>query len=175
MLRIRRGDSAAFAVLYEKYLPLITAYTTALGGHEVSVADVVQETFTRLWDCRQKYRGDAGVRTYIFAYVRNICLEQRRLRKRARASSEHLSPGPLPDGRAASIPETAAYLSEMNELIQRALVRLTDAQRQALRLYHVEGMSLYEAAASVGCTQKCFESRLYRGLARLRCLLLHPR
>jgi len=174
MSRIRQGDSAAFGILYGKYLPLATAYAAALGGRAVSVADVVQETFTRLWDRRQEYRGEAGARTYIFAYVRNICLEERRLRKRAQALSQHSPPSSLPCGAASSIPETAAYLNEMSELLEQALARLNSAQKQALQLYHVEGMSLYEAATSVGCTQKCFESRLSRGLAKLRCFLLHP-
>jgi RNA polymerase sigma factor (sigma-70 family) len=174
MSRIRQGDAGAFSVLYEKYLPLAMAYAVALGSRDVSVADIVQETFTRLWDRRQEYRGEAGARTYIFAYIRNICLEEKRLRKRAQALSQHVSPGSLSCGVASSTPETAAYLSEMNILLEQALARLSNAQKQALQLYHVEGMSLHEAATSVGCTQKCFESRLSRGLAKLRRLLLHP-
>ncbi|MCX5643818.1 MAG: RNA polymerase sigma factor [Phycisphaerae bacterium] len=174
MLRIRQGDTDAFEVLYAKYLPLVTAYAVALGGHEVSVADVVQETFTRLWDRRQEYRGEAGVKTYIFAFVRNICLEERRHWKKIQALFQYPSPGPLRSGVASSTPEGAACLREMNELLEQTLTKLSNAQKQALQLYHVEGMSLHEAATSVGCTQKCFESRLSRGLAKLRCFLLHP-
>ena len=174
MLRIRHGDSAAFGVLYVKYLPLTTAYVADLGGRDVYVEDIVQETFTRLWDRRQEYRGKAGVRTYIFAYVRNICLEERRRRLRAQALLQRLSPSSLHCGVASSIPETAAYLSEMNERLEQELGRLSNAQKQALQLYYVEDMSLHEAATFIGCTQKCFESRLYRGLAKLRCFLPPP-
>lgn len=173
MLRIRQGDGAAFEVLYRKYLSSVTAFATALGGREVSVADVVQETFARLWDRRQEYRGEASVRTYIFAYVRNICLEERRHRRRTQVLSQHLSLDSSCGGVASLTPETATYLREMNEVLEQALAKLDDAQEQALRLYHIEGMSLHEAATSAGCTQKCFESRLSRGRARLRYLLLH--
>lgn len=173
MFRIRHGDSAAFEELYEKYLPVATAYAAALGGRDASVTDIVQETFTRLWDRRREYRGEAGAGTYVFAYVRNICLAERRFRKRARALSQHSFPGSAHGDVASSIPEMAAYRNEMKELLEQMLAKLSNVQQQALQLYYGEGMSLHEAAASAGCTQKCFESRLYRGLADLRRLLLH--
>ena len=174
MFRVRHGDSAAFAQLYEKYRPLATAYAAALGGRNVSVADIVQETFARLWDRRQEYRGEAGVGTYMFAYVRNICLAERRLRKRAQTLAQHSFPGSAHPDIALSRPEIVAYQNEMKERLEQTLARLSSVQQQAMQLYYVEGMSLHEAAASVGCTQKCFESRLYRGLAELRRFFLHP-
>ncbi len=173
MLRLRQGDSAAFGVLYARYLLPATAYAASLGGHGVSVADVVQEAFTRLWDRRREYRGEAGVRTYIFAYVRNICLEERRLRQKARVLSQYLSSACSPGGATSSLPEAAACRKERKEFLEQALAKLSKAQKQALQLYYIEGMSLREAAVSAGCTQKCLESRLSRGLAELRRLFPH--
>jgi len=174
MLRIRQGDSTAFEVLYRKYLPLIATYAAALGGRDASVADIVQETFARLWARRQEYRGEAGVRTYIHAYVRNICLEEKRLQIKKQVLLQRLSPDSLHCSVASSIPETAVLLKEMNEHLEQVMAMLSNKQKQALQLYYVKDLSLREAAISMGCTQKCFESRLYRGLAKLRCLLLHP-
>ncbi|MBL7186625.1 MAG: RNA polymerase sigma factor [Phycisphaerae bacterium] len=174
MLRIHQGDSTAFEVLYRKYLPLTATYAAALGGRDASVADIVQETFARLWARRQEYRGEASIRTYIHAYVRNICLEEKRLQAKTRVLLQRLSLGSLHRSVASSIPETAVHLKEMNERLEQVMARLSNEQKQALQLYYVQDLSLREAAISIGCTQKCFESRLYRGLARLRCLLLHP-
>jgi RNA polymerase sigma-70 factor (ECF subfamily) len=174
IFRIHHGDSAAFRVLYGKHLSLAMAYASALGGRNVSVADIVQEAFTRLWHRRQEYRGESSVRTYILAYVHRICLEERRHRMRAQTLFHRLSMDALPCSTASSIPEMSACLNEMNALLEQALTKLSYSQRQALQLYYVEDMSLHEAAISIGCTQKCFESRLYRGLAKLRCLLSPP-
>jgi len=174
MLRIHQGDSTAFEVLYRKYLPLTATYAAALGVSDESVADIVQETFARLWARRQEYRGEAGVRTYIHAYVRNICLEKKRLQIKRQVLLQRLSPGSLHWSVASSSSETAVHLKEMNEYLEQAMARLSNEQKQAIKLYYGEDLSLCEAAISMGCTQKCFESRLYRGLARLRCLLYPP-
>jgi len=174
LLRMRHGDSAAFEILYEKFLALATAYAGVFGGRDVTVADVVQEAFTRLWDRRHKYRGEASARAYVFAYIRNVCLEEGRLRRKSRALSQCLVVSSLYRDVPSPGPESQAYSNEMNERLEEALARLSRTQQQAMRLYYTEGMSLREAAAFVGCTQKCFESRLYRGLAKLRCLLSHP-
>ncbi len=173
MARIRRGDSPSFEELYDKYRLPATAYAAALAGCDVSVADVVQEAFARLWNRRGEYRGEAAVRTYIFAYVRKVCLEERRFQKRRQILSKRLASGASPCDTASSVPEVAACLNEMSNLLEQTLARLSDVQEEALRLYYVEGMSLREAATFVGCTQKCLESRLYRGLAKLRRLLPH--
>ena len=176
MLRIRQGDSTAFGILYRKYLPLTATYAATLRGRHASVSDIVQETFARLWARRQEYRGEAGIRTYIQAYVRNICLEEKRFHVKTKGLLQRLqihrsSPNALHWSGAYASPETAAYLKEMNEHLEQAMARLSMEQKQAIKLHYAEDLSLREAAVTMGCTQKCFESRLYRGLARLRCLL----
>jgi RNA polymerase sigma-70 factor, ECF subfamily len=158
MLRACNDDSTAFGKLYRKYLPLATAYAAALGSHDASVGDIVQEAFMRLWDRRREYRGQAKVKTYIFAYVRNISLEERRHLVRQQALSRRLSQGPPHHAVVSVAPELVASVTEVNELVQEALAQLTDTQRQAVRLYHVEGMPLQQAAKSAGCTQKCFDT-----------------
>lgn len=130
---VRDGDSAAFERLYEKYLPLATAYAASLGGRGNSAEDIAQEVFLRLWDRRRDYRGQAKVKTYIFAYIRNVCLEDGRLCMKHKTLS-----GPLgrSSRRTTVVPLTPgeqAICTETNERLGRALSRLCETQRQALR------------------------------------------
>jgi len=174
MLRARDGDSAAFARLYERYLPLATAYAASFGGRVTSAEDIAQEVFMRLWDRRRDYRGQAKVKTYIFAYIHNVCLEEGRLRTKHKTLSDLLGQSSRRTTVVPLAPEEQATCTETNERLGRALSRLSETQRQALRLRYIEGMSVQDAARSAGCTLKCFESRLSRGREELRCLFHIP-
>jgi RNA polymerase sigma-70 factor (ECF subfamily) len=174
MRRARDGDSAAFARLYEKYLPLATAYAASFGGRVTSAEDIAQEVFLRLWDRRRDYRGQAKVNTYIFAYIHNVCLEEGRLRTKHKTLSDPLCRSSRRTTVVPLAPEEQAIRIETNERLGRALSGLSETQRQALRLRYTEGMSVQDAARSAGCTLKCFESRLSRAREALRCLCHIP-
>lgn len=171
MLRARDGDSLAFARLYERYLPLVTAHVVTSCGPGGLADDIAQEVFMRLWARRREYRGQARFITYLFAYVHNVCLEARRLCARQEALPQFLRERCSNGAMTSDGPEMTVSRMEVRELVEFALRQLPDSQRQALRLYYTEGLSLCEAAKSARCTQKSFESRLSRGRARLRCLL----
>jgi RNA polymerase sigma-70 factor (ECF subfamily) len=171
MSRARDGDSSTFAQLYRKHLSLVLAYLQTLHDRVDAPDDIAQEVFMRLWAQRYQYKGQATFKTYLFAYVHKVCLEERRLHARRRALASHSVQGSAHVARPSEAPEVAVSRTETNESLHRALMRLTAEQREALRLFHLEGMSLQEAAARAGCTQECLESRLARGRDRLRRLL----
>ena len=171
MLRARNDDSVAFEKLYRKYAPLMYVYLTSRHNWAGSAADIIQEVFTRLWAQRYRYQARAKFKTYLFAHVKIVCLEkdgidtkQRTLANRFLQEFSRVIASP-------ATPEMVVNRVEMNELLERALAQLSTKQREALQLYYTERMSLHEAAQSMGCTQKCFESRLSRGRTKLRQLL----
>ncbi len=55
--------------------------------------------------------------------------------------------------------------------VQRAMVRLSERDRQLLMLKYVEGMSYGEIAEQVGVTPSAVQSRLHRARAQLRKIL----
>ena len=52
-----------------------------------------------------------------------------------------------------------------------ALVRLPDAQREAVILHHLQGMTLPTVAARLGRSEPAVAGLLHRGLKKLRELL----
>lgn len=171
MRRVRRGDSAAFARLYEKYRAIVISRLMNLYGRSVSPEDIVQEAFARLWARRHEYRGQAKFTTYLYSYVHRVYLEERRSHARQSTLAGRLLQDCSATITGSESPEAAARRAEMNGLLQHALAQLTAQQREALVLYYTERMSLQEAARAAGCTRKCFESRVLRGCRKLRYLL----
>jgi RNA polymerase sigma-70 factor (sigma-E family) len=52
-----------------------------------------------------------------------------------------------------------------------AVERLTDEQRSAVVLRYVDGLSVEETAAALGCSTSAVKTRAHRGLAALRSML----
>lgn len=133
MLYAAKGDSLAFAKLYMKYMPLVRGYLRSLGCHEAVVPDVTQEAFMRVWTRRQGYRGTSTFKTYIFSYAKRVLLEEWRSRVRAERLTDHLSRDFLPAMISSSDPETEAWRTELEKLVECALARLSVEQRQVVR------------------------------------------
>jgi RNA polymerase sigma-70 factor (ECF subfamily) len=129
----------------------------------------------------ESYRGDAAVTTWLHRIVVNACLDRAR-RSRVRAAE------PLPEGsddvvgaaaqrttdsgsREATDPAQVVVDQERRDLVLRALDSLPVEQRAALVLVDMEGYSVEEAAAVLGCAPGTVKSRCSRGRSRLAPLL----
>ena len=55
--------------------------------------------------------------------------------------------------------------------LERALARLPSAQREAVLLIHVEGLSVEQAASQAGVSRSALKVRAHRGYRALRALL----
>ena len=72
MIKAAEGDNNAYAVLYKKYLPIITRYAAKRNGHNRSSEDIAQEVLTRVYENRASYRPTAAFKTYLFTYAKNV-------------------------------------------------------------------------------------------------------
>ena len=71
--RWREGDRRAGNDLVRRYFPSVRAYF--VNKVTIEYEDLVQETFARLMRARDRFRGDAGFRVYLFQIARYVLLE----------------------------------------------------------------------------------------------------
>ncbi|MDX6236914.1 MAG: hypothetical protein QOG10_1729, partial [Kribbellaceae bacterium] len=116
--------------------------------------------------------GDAKVTTWLHRIVVNACLDRIR-RRQVRAAD----PLPEDEDRAAELAGPAeddpAEVRERRLDVLNALKQINPDQRSALVLVDMEGYSIEEASAILGCAPGTVKSRCARGRARLLPLLLH--
>ncbi len=176
MLRVGKGDALAFVTLYQKYLPQVARYLTGVDSGATSAEDVAHEVFLRLWARRTEFRGRSEFGTYFWAHVRRVLLEGWRLRAKEQTLASRLLRNCWRKD-DSDTPEASACYAETSLLLQQAILRLTADEAEALRLYYDERMLVREAAAFIGCTRTCLESRLLRARRKLRGFIrdgLHP-
>jgi RNA polymerase sigma-70 factor (ECF subfamily) len=165
MAQVAGGDAHAFAELYKKYAPIITAYVISLKGRRTSLEDIVQEVFARLWQNGKQFRKDSTVKNYLYGIVRNVLAdESKRMFKKELVELDAL----LEPLYGASEPDPGLGQVEIEDVMEQAISKLTESQKEAIRLFYYQGMTSVEVAAKkANCSAEAFRSRLRRAHRRL--------
>jgi RNA polymerase sigma-70 factor (ECF subfamily) len=164
------GDPHAFATLVARHQDRLWAVALGVMRNPDDAADALQEAYISAFRRAGSFRGDAQVTTWLHRVVVNACLDRLRSLKVRAAES-------LPDDpdRTAELgveePADPVEAQQQRDQILDALGRLNPDQRAALVLVDMQGYSVDEAAAILGCAPGTVKSRCARGRARLAPLL----
>src|ERR1700686_3860682 len=145
--RLRARELGAFEELVAQFeRPVYTLCFRLLGDAE-EARDAAQETFLKVYRGLGSFRGEAGLKTWIYRIAINQAMNQQRWWRRrhreetisldlTRGSSDRTI-GDLLPGRGAS-PEAQAISSERERSIMRALGEIKQEYRIALILREIE-------------------------------------
>jgi RNA polymerase sigma-70 factor (ECF subfamily) len=147
---------------------------------KIDASDVVQQTLLEAHATQAQFSGDeSGLAAWLRkALANNIRDSLRRLRSRKRDASRErsleyaieASSQKIGDCLAADQTSPSCLAARTEDLIRLAdaLLKLPDAQREAVSLHHLHGWSLNEVAQHLGRTDAAVASLLHRGLRSLR-------
>lgn len=174
MLRVQRGDLAAFEELVEAHRQGVLNLVGRTLGDSVESEDIAQTVFVQVFKSAPRYTATARFRTWLYTIARNLCLNELRRRARHRADSLDLDHG---DDPAAFRPEPraggplAGEALERDELVAKvgeAIHSLPEKQRTALLLCREEELSYEEIARVLGCSVSATKSIIHRGRETLK-------
>jgi RNA polymerase sigma-70 factor (ECF subfamily) len=174
--RCRAGDEYAFAALFERFQDRLYDLAWAILRDGAEAEDAVQDTFLRVFERIDRYRGASSFETWLVAVAVNVCRDRLRRRQVRRALSlDWLSPGWLPRilGRGED-PAAAALQREQRRSLWDTVERLDQRHRLPLILRYHYGLSCGEVAQALGLTTGTVYVRLSEGRHRLRQMLLEP-
>jgi RNA polymerase sigma-70 factor (ECF subfamily) len=134
----------------------------------VEAEEVLQTVYLKILEGKARYRGEASLKTWLFAVIRKTALTERRNSLlRALKSLTGLRPAAR-GGAFVAEPAAAFERSEVRKRFQWALQRLPARQREALHLVFYEDLSLREAAVVMGVSIGSARQHYERGKKRLR-------
>jgi RNA polymerase sigma-70 factor (ECF subfamily) len=173
MARYATGDDDAFAPLYRAVTPQLERVLRRLVADRSRLPDLIQETFLRVHGARRSFRAGAPAIPWILTIARRLVIDSHRRGNREEGVEtdrlERLgdaAPGGLPPNG-----EELAVATEVAEHLGRAVERLPEGQRAALRLVRGEGLSVAEAAAALGTTTTGVKLRTHKACRTLRAAL----
>jgi len=155
----RRGESDAFAALFELHRDRVYSIALRFSGDPSVALDITQETFLKLLSKIGEFRGEASFESWLYRLVVNGCLDHRRAGRRW---------SPILDGwlgvlRASGESVLQQLLrSEVQENVQQVVAKLPPELRIVVILRYTEQLSYDEIAEILGCPQGTVASRLNR-------------
>jgi RNA polymerase sigma factor (sigma-70 family) len=159
----QRGDREAFDVLMLDVIGRLYAIARLVAQDADLAEDAVQDALVRCWRDLPKLREPGRFEAWVRQLLLNSVAEQFRSRRRFEARITVLNSEP-------SVVDGAAERADRDEL-ERAFRALSLEHRTIVVLHHYLGLSLGEAAVSLGIPRGTAKSRLYYAMEALRAIL----
>lgn len=176
------GDTTAMERLILKYQNRIHNVILKMCGNADDAAELTQETFVKVIESIDKFKGRSSFYTWLFRIGVNLTLNHcQRSARTAPRSLDADEPSPdgqtrqllkefLTDDRAAD-PAVLAQSRELCELARQSLLQLEEPQRTVVVLRDIEGMTYAEIADVLNIELGTVRSRLSRARSHLRDVL----
>jgi RNA polymerase sigma-70 factor (ECF subfamily) len=175
--RLRAGETAAFDHLVQERSGEVYALLYRMTEDAEEARDLTQETFLRIFQSIDRFRGDADLKTWIYRIAINQARNRWRWWRRRRRDvtvsldaeggrDEQPLSARLRDG--SIDPEQETLLRERETALRTALRALGRSYREVVILRDVEGLSYEEVAAALEISIGTVKSRLSRGRQELR-------
>ena len=164
MLQVKTGDIEQLGVLFERYKKPLFGFFYRSTHNPSLCEDLVQNVFLRLLKYRSTFTGSGKFTTWMFGVAHNVfldhCSKSRRyksiedLHENSFISDENLTDNVIEE--------------EQIKLLNTALNKLNDEQRELIILSKYQGLKYKEIAEILNCTEGTVKVRVFRALNELK-------
>jgi RNA polymerase sigma-70 factor (ECF subfamily) len=174
MAQLAAGQGAALNRLMERHAEKLFHFLVRALQNGEDAADLAQETFCRVYHNRAKFDPGQKFSTWLYAIAANLVKDRYRYRARhPHVSLDSENPeteAPLQERLVdpQASPSERLQSAERVAAVRQAVAALPEELRLPLILAEYENHSQAEIAATLGCSIKAVETRIYRARQRLR-------
>lgn len=147
LVRCKRGDTAAFRSLVERYTRYAFALAFRFVADEDDAEDIVQDSFIRVWNNLAMFDERKKFSTWFYRIVVNLCYDRLRRERRWRSLFQVAKPDESVEGmdETADVHEKTAN-EDLAFHIRRFAERLPLKQRTVFILRDLQDLSIDEVA-----------------------------
>ena len=156
------GDDRSFAILFERYRPLVRYICGRSAECGEDVDDAVQETFIKAYRALPSVTC-VNLGAWVAQIARHVCIDRARRDKRGPACVEFIE---LRAAQVADGPEQVMTLGDSR--LDDSMARLSDDHRVAIALRYVEECSHVEIAALMHKSPAQVKALIHRAKLRLQ-------
>jgi RNA polymerase sigma factor (sigma-70 family) len=165
----------AYEILVERYTNRLINYVFRFLGDYEACVDVVQDTMIKVYRYKDSYNSIAKFSTWIYTIAGNLARTEYQKRKRRKLFSINSSGDnknenfEIPDEQYR--PDVITDSGIKDEIIQKALLKVSDAYREVVILRDIQGLSYEEIAEITKTNVGTVKSKINRGRGQLQELL----
>lgn len=161
-IRFQAGDRDAFRTLVEPHLDTIFTLCLGMTGNRAEADELAQDTLIRALEHHNAYDASREFRPWLLTIAANLC------RDRIRSGWwRNLARGFSLVSTVDRSPEEVVLEDESEKIVRTALATLPTLYREAVSLFHLEGMNYAEMELITGVSGSALKQRVRRGLGML--------
>jgi len=175
--RAQEGEESAYDELVRRYQERVYATLYHMTGNREDAGDLTQEAFIKGFQALKSFKGDSSFYTWVYRIAVNKTINFLKSRK----NKFHLSLNDM-DLNAENHPDLVnlvshktprrdAGLSELQEKLSEAMLKLSPPHRLVVTLHDVQGLAHEEIASIMDCNVGTVRSRLYYARQQLQAHL----
>ncbi len=173
----REGDLSAYDQLIRRYQQRIYSTIYHMTSNHEDANDLAQDTFIKAYGALKTFKGDSSFYTWVYRIAVNRTINF----IKSRRNKFSLSLNAL-DFNMENDPDLVAFVSdktprrdmaltELQEKLNAALMKLSDDHRMVVTLHDIQGMSHDEIAKIMSCNTGTVRSRLFYARQQLQAHL----
>jgi len=160
-------DTAAFGDLYRLFFPQVLLYVSARVSGRQEAEDLANTVFAKALGAMDRYEpSPAQFSTWLFTIARNVVIDHYRRRRFPLHEDAEAELRRTVD--PESDPESRVLADEGRRRLHKAIMGLTDEQRQVVGCRFFFNLSIHEVAQATGKSEGAIKALQFRALRRLR-------
>lgn len=155
MQRASRGNDRAFEELYNRHARRLQGFFVRRLGDQELAADLMHDTFLRLYDARERYRVGQSFRPWLYTIAYNLIKNHYRQSNQALQSLE----GIIDNDADVEVELDAAIL---HDALRDVLQRLPEPYAMLFSLHYEEELTIPQIAQITSLPEGTVKSRLHK-------------
>jgi RNA polymerase sigma-70 factor (family 1) len=166
---VAEGDRNAFTQIYNNYRNKIYSIAFELTESTTVSEEIVQDVFLKIWVKRETLLAVEHFRAYLFTITRNyVFTALKRIARKETIEVNAIQDAPLFDHDT----EDRVLNNEYTRILQAAIDRLPEQQKQVYNLIKKEGLKREEAAAALHLSPETVKTHLAQAMRSIRTYCL---
>lgn len=143
-----------FTTIYNEHAPTLLRLCKGYATDDDEAQDLLQETFVKVWQNLDKFRGDSKISTWLYRVTVNTCLGHLKKEKNKRTD-------PLPGNRDISADNNSGQKEEEINNLYKAIKDLPESERLIISMV-LEEISYNEIAEALEITEGNLRVKIHR-------------
>lgn len=160
------GDQGAFQAVFRQHYRDLCYFAVSIVQDREDAEDLVQETFSKLWNKRGDFQAAAQVQAFLYITTKNACLNL--LKQKQRQSSREAAFSYLYENTFDPILVDTEVIREL----YREIENLPTQCRRIFRMSYLEGRKNEDIAGALAISYNTVRSQKLRALRLIRASLL---
>ena len=175
--RAQRGDMGAYDDLVKRYQERVYATVYHMTSNHEDANDLAQEAFIKGFQALKSFKGGSSFYTWVYRIAVNKTINFLKQRKnKAQMSLDDLDFNAEHDPDLVALisektPRREISLTELQEKLNIAMLKLSEPHRLVVTLHDVQGLSHEEIAKIMDCNIGTVRSRLFYARQQLQAYL----